>query len=65
MLGLVPSAAHVFVPPYADDPSEWVSYGYTSRQTYGLAYRALKRRMNVLGIELPPPRELLPGPIDE
>jgi ribonucleoside-diphosphate reductase beta chain len=65
VLGLVPSAAHVFVPPYADDPSEWVSYGYTSRQTYGLAYRALGRRMKVLGIELPPPGELLPGPVDE
>jgi ribonucleoside-diphosphate reductase beta chain len=64
VLELVPRAAHVFVPPYADDPSEWVSYGYTSAQTYGLAYRTLKRRMKVLGIELPPPEDLLPGPVD-
>jgi hypothetical protein len=28
------------------------------------AYRALKRRMKVLGLEVPPPDELMPGPID-
>ena len=41
-----------------------MSYGYTSRQIYGFAYRTLKRRMKVLGIEIPPPEELLPGPIE-
>jgi hypothetical protein len=41
-----------------------VSYGYTSREIYGFAYRTLKRRMKVLGIEIPPPDELLPGPIE-
>jgi hypothetical protein len=41
-----------------------VSYGYTSRQIYGFAYRTLKRRMKVLGIEIPPASELMPGPID-
>jgi ribonucleoside-diphosphate reductase beta chain len=62
---LVPRAAHVFVPPYVDDPREFVSYGYTSQEIYGSAYRALERRMKVLDIEIPPPEELLPGPIAE
>ena len=65
VLRLVPPAAHVFVPPYVEDPSEFVSYGYTSREIYGLAYRTLKRRMKILGIEIPPASELMPGPIAE
>ena len=65
VLRLVPPAAHVFVPPYVEDPSEFVSYGYDSRQIYGYAYRNLKRRMKVLGIEVPPASELMPGPISE
>jgi ribonucleoside-diphosphate reductase beta chain len=64
VLDLAPKAAYVFVPPYVQDASEFVSYGYTSRQIYGFAYRTLKRRMKVLGIEIPPPEELLPGPIE-
>ena len=64
VLDLAPKAAYVFVPPYVKDPSEFVSYGYTSRQIYGFAYRTLKRRMKVLGIEIPPPEEMLPGPIE-
>jgi ribonucleoside-diphosphate reductase beta chain len=64
VLDLAPKAAYVFVPPYVTDPSDFVSYGYTSRQIYGFAYRTLKRRMKVLGIEIPPPEELLPGPIE-
>ncbi len=64
VLDLAPKAAYVFVPPYVSDASEFVSYGYTSRQIYGFAYRTLKRRMKVLGIEIPPPEELLPGPIE-
>ena len=62
---LVPPAAHVFVPPYADDPSDFVSFAYTSRDLYGYAYRALKRRMAVIGIEVPPAERLMPGPIGE
>jgi ribonucleoside-diphosphate reductase beta chain len=58
-------AAYVFKPPYVDDPREFVSYGYRSSEIYGYAYRALKRRMGVLGLELPPPEELMPGPIDK
>ena len=65
VLDLAPRAAHVFVPPYADSPAEFESYGYGSRVIYGQAYRTLKRRMKVLGIELPPASELMPGPTDE
>jgi ribonucleoside-diphosphate reductase beta chain len=65
VLELAPRAAHVFVPPYADSPREFESYGYGSREIYGQAYRTLKRRMKVLGIELPPASELMPGPIAE
>jgi ribonucleoside-diphosphate reductase beta chain len=65
VLELAPRSAHVFCPPYVDDPTEFVSYGYHSSEIYGHAYRTLKRRMKVLGIEIPPPDELMPGPISE
>jgi ribonucleoside-diphosphate reductase beta chain len=64
VLDLAPKAAYVFAPPYVTDAREYVSYGYTSRQIYGFAYRTLRRRMKVLGIEIPPADELMPGPID-
>jgi ribonucleoside-diphosphate reductase beta chain len=64
VLDLAPKAAYVFAPPYVTDASDYVSYGYTSRQIYGFAYRTLKRRMKVLGIEIPPADELMPGAID-
>jgi ribonucleoside-diphosphate reductase beta chain len=60
---LVPRAAGVFVPPYVDDPREFMSYGYHSSQIYGFAYRKLKRRMAVLGLDVPAPEDLMPGPI--
>ena len=60
---LVPRAAHVFVPEYAESPREFVSYGYHSSYIYGYAYRKLKRRMGVLGLDCPPPEDLMPGPI--
>jgi ribonucleoside-diphosphate reductase beta chain len=60
---LVPRAAHVFVPPYAQSPKHFVSYGYDSGALYGFAYRKLKRRMSLLGLEVPPAEELMPGPI--
>lgn len=65
VMELAPRAAYVFAPPYVTDPRDYVSYGYTSREIYGLAYRTLKRRMRVLGIDIPPPEEFMPGPIDE
>src|SRR3954468_19838033 len=64
VLELAPKAAHVFAPPYVKDAREFVSYGYHSSEIYGHAYRTLKRRMRVLGIEIPTAEELMPGPID-
>jgi ribonucleoside-diphosphate reductase beta chain len=60
---LVPRAAGVFVPPYVEDAREFWSYGYHSSHIYGFAYRKLKRRMAVLGLTVPPPEDLMPGPI--
>ena len=65
VLDLVPKAAYVFVPPYADDASDFLSYGYHSSEIYGYAYTTLKRRMSMLGITLPPPEEMMPGRIAE
>jgi len=61
---LLPQAAEVFCPPEADDPSDFVSYGHHSSQIYGFAYQALKRRMAAIGIEIPPPDQLMPGAVD-
>lgn len=60
---MVPRAAHVFVPPYAESAHGFTSYGYHSSHIYGYAHRALKRRMAVIGLEVPPADELMPGPI--
>jgi ribonucleoside-diphosphate reductase beta chain len=61
---LVPHAALVFAPPYADSPKDFTSYGYRSDEIYGFAYRSLKRRMGLLGLDVPPASDLMPGPID-
>jgi ribonucleoside-diphosphate reductase beta chain len=61
---LLPKAAEVFCPPEADDASDFVSYGHHSSQIYGFAYQALKRRMAAIGVEIPPPERLMPGPVD-
>jgi hypothetical protein len=61
---LLPQAAEVFCPPEEGNPSDFVSYGHHSSQIYGFAYQALKRRMAAIGIEIPPPEELMPGPVD-
>jgi ribonucleoside-diphosphate reductase beta chain len=61
---LLPRAAEVFKPPEAESSREFVSYAFHSSQVYGYAYMALKRRMKAIGIEIPPPEELMPGPID-
>jgi ribonucleoside-diphosphate reductase beta chain len=64
VLELVPHATRVFVPPYADSPEHFTSYGNSSEEIYGFAYRSLKRRMGLLGLEIPPASELMPGPVD-
>jgi ribonucleoside-diphosphate reductase beta chain len=61
---LLPAAAEVFMPPEADDPADFVSYGHHSSQVYGFAYQALKRRMAMIGVEVPGPERLMPGPVD-
>jgi ribonucleoside-diphosphate reductase beta chain len=61
---LVPTACHVFVPPGTEDPSDFTTFDYHSSDIYGFAYRALKRRLAVIGVETPPPEELMPGPIE-
>ena len=55
----------MFAPPYADSAAGVRSYGYSSREIYGFAYRSLKRRMGMIGLECPPPEEIMPGPIEE
>jgi ribonucleoside-diphosphate reductase beta chain len=65
VLDLAPKAAYVFAPPYARDHSDFVTYGYHSSEIYGHAYTTLKRRMALLGIELPPAEELMPGRVVE
>jgi ribonucleoside-diphosphate reductase beta chain len=64
VLELVPHATRVFVPPYADSDEHFTSYGNSSEEIYGFAYRSLKRRMGLLGLEIPPAAELMPGPVD-
>jgi ribonucleoside-diphosphate reductase beta chain len=61
---LLPAAAEVFAPPEAESPREFTSYAYHSSQVYRFAYMALKRRMKAIGIEIPGPERLMPGPID-
>jgi ribonucleoside-diphosphate reductase beta chain len=62
---LVPAASHVLVPPGTEDARDFTSYDYHSSEIYGFAYRALKRRMAVVGVKIPPADELMPGPIDQ
>jgi hypothetical protein len=61
---LVPTASLVFVPPGTEDPSDFTTFDYHSSDIYGFAYRTLKRRLAVIGVEAPPPEELMPGPIE-
>ena len=61
---LLPKSAEVFCPPEADDPSDFVSYGHTSAQIYGFAYQALQRRMKMIGVDIPGPEVLMPGPVE-
>src|SRR3954464_10875975 len=64
IIELVPHASLVFAPPYAESPQDFTSYGYRSEEIYGFAYRSLKRRMGLLGLQTPPADELMPGPVD-
>jgi ribonucleoside-diphosphate reductase beta chain len=60
---LVPRAMLAFVPPSAKSADDWVYYENNSADIYGFAYEKLARRMKILGLEIPPAEELMPGPI--
>ena len=64
LTNLLPEAAKVFVPPQETNPAEFWSYGQHSSQIYGFAYQALNRRMKMIGVDIPPAEELMPGPCD-
>jgi ribonucleoside-diphosphate reductase beta chain len=61
---LLPESAKVFVPPQETNSQDYWSYGHHSSQIYGFAYQALNRRMKMIGVEIPPAEELMPGPCD-
>ena len=61
---LLPESAKVFVPPQETNSKDYWSYGHHSSQIYGFAYQALNRRMKMIGVEIPGPEELMPGPCD-
>ncbi len=61
---LLPEAAKVFVPPQENDPADYWSYDHHSSQVYGFAYQALNRRMKAIGVDIPGPELLMPGPCD-
>ena len=62
---LLPDAAMVFTPP-EEEPgcTDFHSYDYHSSQVYGFAYKALERRCSMIGVEIPGPEEMMPGPAD-
>jgi ribonucleoside-diphosphate reductase beta chain len=47
----LPVASGVLVPP-GQDPNDWELLGYTSEQVNGFAFRALTRRLKVIGVPL-------------
>ncbi|MBM3666106.1 MAG: hypothetical protein FJW90_01260 [Actinobacteria bacterium] len=61
---LLPESAKVFVPRQERNSADFWSYGHHSSQIYGFAYQALSRRMKMIGVEIPPAEELMPGPCD-
>ena len=54
---------HVFAPPYADDPRDFVSYGYDSAQIYGLRLPHAQAPDGGARHRDPAADELMPGPI--
>ncbi len=49
---LLPVAASVLVPKGKDPFGEWDLLGYTSEEVNGFAFRALNRRLKVIGIDM-------------
>ncbi len=56
LLELIPIAAGVLVPPGAD-PEHFEILGYSSEETNEFAFRALTRRLKVIGVSLAPDAE--------
>ena len=52
------------MPPQESDPADYWSYDHHSSQVYGFAYQALNRRMKAIGVDIPGPELLMPGPCD-
>ena len=61
---LLPKCGGGLLPARGRRPSDFVSYGTTSAQIYGFAYQALERRMKMIGVEIPGPEVLMPGPVE-
>src|SRR5205085_10413588 len=53
LMELIPIAAGVLVPPGAD-PEHFEILGYSSEETNEFAFRALTRRLKVIGVSLTP-----------
>ena len=53
LVELLPIAALVFVPPGQDPTQEWGVLGYSSVQVNEFAFKALTRRLKVIGVGLP------------
>ncbi len=51
LMHLIPIAAGVLVPPGAD-PYNFEILGYSSEQTNGFAFKALNRRLKVIGVDM-------------
>jgi hypothetical protein len=51
LVELIPVATGVLVPPGAD-PEHFEILGYSSEETNAFAFRALSRRLNVVGVDL-------------
>jgi ribonucleoside-diphosphate reductase beta chain len=52
LMELLPVAAGVLVPKGKDPASEWTLLGYSSQEVNEFAFRALTRRLKVIGVSL-------------
>jgi ribonucleoside-diphosphate reductase beta chain len=59
---LIPVATQVLVPPGAQDPYDYEILGYHSRETHEFAFKALSRRLKVIGVPLAAPADEEPVP---
>ncbi|MCW3066942.1 MAG: hypothetical protein JWN32_4114, partial [Solirubrobacterales bacterium] len=57
LMELLPVAAGVLVPKGKDPGSDWTLLGYASQEVNEFAFRALTRRLKVIGVSLGVPAE--------